>query len=28
MKFKTLFFLILVLPQLNLFAQDEAENKK
>lgn len=28
MKFKTLLFLILVLPQLNLFAQDEAENKK
>lgn len=28
MKFKTLLFLILVLPQLNLFAQDEAKNKK
>jgi len=27
-KFKTLLFLILALPQLNLFAQDEAENKK
>lgn len=28
MKFKILLFLILVLPQLNLFAQDETENKK